>query len=203
VSRPLTPLALAVLHLLGEQPMHPYEMQQLIKARYIDHVVKVTHGSLYHTVERLAGSGLIEPVETSREGRRPERTVYAITESGRDQAADRLCDLIARPTQEYPSFKAALAFVTTLTPGKVSELLARRSVGLEVYLTTHTTLIDTLIKQGLHRINLIEVEHVLAQSRAELDYVHALQEDIDTGRLTWTPGAAVRTLPPPLTEEHR
>ncbi|MCW2885487.1 MAG: hypothetical protein QOE54_2014 [Streptosporangiaceae bacterium] len=203
MSPSITPLALAVLHLLGERPMHPYEMQQLIKLRYIDQVVKVAHGSLYHTVERLAASGLIEPMETSREGRRPERTVYAITESGRDQATDRLCELIARPTREYPSFKAALAFITTLTPGKVSELLVRRSVELEVYLAKHTTLIDTLTKQGLHRINLIDIEHVLAQYRAELDYVRDLREDIDSGRLTWTPGVTRRSFPAPPTEEHR
>jgi DNA-binding PadR family transcriptional regulator len=202
VSRSITPLALAVLHLLGEQPMHPYEMQQVIKVRYIDQVVKVAHGSLYHTVERLAAAGLIEPVETSRAGRRPERTVYAITEAGRDQAADRLCELIARPTREFPGFKAALAFVTTLTPGKVSELLVRRGVELEVRLATHTTLIDTLTKQGLHRINLIEVEHVVSQCRAELDYVRALREDIDSGRLTWTPGVTKRSFAAPLTEEH-
>ncbi|MGI8330737.1 PadR family transcriptional regulator [Actinomadura scrupuli] len=201
MARSLTPLALAVLHLLDEQPMHPYEMQQVIKVRYIDHVVKVAHGSLYHTVERLAVSGLIEPVETSRSGRRPERTVYAITDEGRDQAADRLCELIARPAREFPGFKAALAFATTLSPRKMSELLARRCVALEVHLATHTTLIDTLTKQGLPRINLIEVEHVVSQCRAELDYVRALQEDIDGGRLTWTPGVAKRIITAPLTEE--
>jgi DNA-binding PadR family transcriptional regulator len=205
MAMPITPLALAVLHLLSEQPRHPYEMQQLIKMRYIDQVVKVTHGSLYRTVERLAASGLIEPVETSRDGRRPERTVYAITESGRDQAADRLCELIARPAREYPSFKTALAFVTTLTPEQVSELLARRCVQLEVYLATHTTVVDTLTKQGLHRIDLIQVEHVVSQCRAEIDYVRSLREDIDTGRLTWTPGMTRRIFSSSLslTEEHR
>src|SRR3954454_13480761 len=80
MSRPLTPLALAVLSLLNTEPMHPYEMRQRIRDYGIDHAVKVAPGSLYHTVERLAGQGLIEPVETTREGRRPERTVYAITE---------------------------------------------------------------------------------------------------------------------------
>src|SRR2546426_131165 len=51
--RTLTPLALAVLELLQERAVHPYEMQQTIRERYIDYVIKVRAGSLYHTVERL------------------------------------------------------------------------------------------------------------------------------------------------------
>src|SRR3954462_3268529 len=37
---PLTPLAVAVLELLHERDMHPYEMQQLIRDRGTDHVIK-------------------------------------------------------------------------------------------------------------------------------------------------------------------
>src|SRR5918999_320556 len=36
MSRPLTPLALAVLHMLAEKPMHPYEMRQRIRDHGID-----------------------------------------------------------------------------------------------------------------------------------------------------------------------
>src|SRR6266542_482877 len=99
--RALTPLALAVLELLLERAMHPYEMHQLIRDRRIDHVIKLRAGSLYHTVERLHRLDLIEPVETARAGRRPERTVYAITEQGRDAFAARMRDLIQRPEPEY------------------------------------------------------------------------------------------------------
>ena len=80
--RTLTPLALAILRLLHERPMHPYEMHQLVRDRGTDFVIKVRAGSLYHAVERLAMLGLIAPVETGRDGRRPERTVYAITDAG-------------------------------------------------------------------------------------------------------------------------
>ena len=83
--RTLTPLALVVLGLLRERPMHPYEMQQTIRDEHTDQVIKLRAGSLYHTVERLQTLELITAVETARAGRRPERTVYAITEEGRDE----------------------------------------------------------------------------------------------------------------------
>src|SRR5437868_2840544 len=40
----LTPLAITVLALLNERPMHPYEMHQLLLARRVDRVVKVRPG---------------------------------------------------------------------------------------------------------------------------------------------------------------
>lgn len=202
MSRPLTPLALAVLYLLDDGPRHPYETQQLIRERAIDHSVKVTHGSLYHTFERLAGGGLIEPVETSRAGRRPERTVYAITDVGRDEAAEQLRELLMKPVKEYTRFAAALSFATMFRPAEVSELLRRRAIMIEALIATHTTVVDSMIKQGLPRAVLIETEYVLALERAELDFVNALRADIQAGRLDWDPAHKCRhPLQPPHSDD--
>jgi DNA-binding PadR family transcriptional regulator len=187
MSRALTPLQLAVLRLLADEQMHPYEMQQRIREHAIDQVVKVAHGSLYHAVARLAEDGLIEPVETSREGRRPERTVYAITGTGRDEARSRLREFMMRPVQEYPSFGMALSFVSMLPPAEAASLLDRRTVALEAKLAAHDTVVESLIKRGLPRINVIEVEFLNSRLRSELDFVRALSEDIKSRRLDWRP----------------
>jgi len=183
MSRPLTPLQLAVLRLLADEQLHPYEMQQRIREHAIDKVVKVAHGSLYHAVARLAEQELIEPVETSREGRRPERTVYAITEAGRDEARSRLREFMMRPVQESPSFGMALSFVSLLPPAEAAALLDRRTVALEAKLAAHDTVVESLIKQGLPRVQLVEVEFLNSRLRAELDFVRALSEDIKDRRL--------------------
>ena len=57
----------------------------------------------------LAKAALIEMVETTREGKRPERTVYAITDEGRAVALERLRELLATLQPEYPTYCAALA----------------------------------------------------------------------------------------------
>jgi DNA-binding PadR family transcriptional regulator len=187
MSRQLTPLALAVLRLLNVEQMHPYEMQQRIRHYAIDKVVKVTHGSLYHTVERLATQGLIEPVETSREGRRPERTVFAITERGRDEAYSRLRDYLTLPSDEYPPFGMALAFISMLSPDEAATLLDRRLVALEASLAAHDAVVDELAKQGLERVQTVEVEFLNARLRAEAEFVRALSADIKAGRMDWKP----------------
>ena len=163
MSRPLTPLGLAVLHLLQGEQMHPYEMQQRIRDYAIDKVVKVAHGSLYHTVSRLADRGLIEPVETSRDGRRPERTVYAITEDGRNEAHLRLREFLMFPAKEYPTLGMALSFISMLPPADAVVLLDRRGVALEAKLAAHRRRHRHPDRAGVARVELVEVEFLNAQ----------------------------------------
>lgn len=185
MPRPLTPMALAVLYLLREEPLHPYEMQQRIRAEHIDKAIKATHGALYHAVDRLAERGLIEPLETSREGRRPERTVYAITEQGRDEAYSQLREMLLRPSQEYPQLAAALTFATLLPVAEVAQMLALRTVAVEARLAANDSVIDGLRKQEVERAGLIEVEYVQALLHAELEWLRGIVDDIRDGRLQW------------------
>src|SRR3984957_19778292 len=103
LQRPLprTPVALSVLSLLNERAMHPYEMRSLMRGRRHDRAFRIRGSSGYYTVPRLADRGFIEPVEVNREGKRPERTVYAITESGRDELLVWLWGPAAAAPAEY------------------------------------------------------------------------------------------------------
>src|SRR5919198_2129085 len=76
-------LALAVLALVAERPMHPYEMASTLRERGKDVSIKINWGSLYTAVQNLEKHGFIDATETTRQGRRPERTVYRITDAGR------------------------------------------------------------------------------------------------------------------------
>src|ERR1700756_4025683 len=91
------PLALAVLSCLSERPMHPYEISTTLRSRGKELSIKLNYGSLYSVVESLEKHGLIRARETTREGRRPERTVYEITDAGEIECEDWLAELISVP----------------------------------------------------------------------------------------------------------
>lgn len=184
--RTLTPLSLVILELLTEHAMHPYEMQQLIRERHTDQVVKVRAGSLYHTVERLCRAGLIEAVETGRAGRRPERTVYEITEAGRDQFQANLRELVRTPETEYPLFGVAVEMLGRLARPEAKDLLRHRAVMLEARLAGGEQVLAALTKTGLPRIYLIDTEYLMAMCRAELAWVRRLVDEIGSGELPWT-----------------
>jgi len=180
---PRTPLALAVMNLLAEHPMHPYEMKSKMKERGHDQVIRLKGGSIYDTVERLESGGFIQAQETSREGRRPERTVYAITETGREEIMAWLRELLAQPVNDYPQFAAALAFFAALDQDEVVRLLKVRVALLEGQAASEEKQLTSFIGMGLPRLFLVEVEYALAMKRAEADWVRKLIVEIEGGRL--------------------
>src|SRR5690242_10782628 len=113
-ARPTNPLALAVLALLFERPMHPYEMAATLKHRHKEESIKLRYGSLYAVIEALLKRQNIVAKETSRAGNRPERTVYALTPAGLDELRDWMRDLLRRPAKEFTQFEAALSLLPVL-----------------------------------------------------------------------------------------
>src|ERR1700731_32880 len=181
---PRTPLALAVMNLLVEHPMHPYEMKLKMKERGHDQVIRLKGGSIYDTVERLERGGFIQAQETSREGRRPERTVYAITETGREEIMAWLRELLAQPVNDYPQFAAALAFFAALDKEEVVRLLQVRTAILESQIAATEQGLENVVKtMGIPRLFLVETEYQIAMTRAEIEWVRRLIADIEDGRL--------------------
>jgi DNA-binding PadR family transcriptional regulator len=190
-------VALTVLALLAEQPLHAYGIQTLIRERHKDFAEGKTR-ALYHAVERLSQAGLIEPIETSREGRRPERTVYQITDPGREELAEWLSYLLATPLYDPMLLQAAVSFLPILSPEQANRALAARAVALECNAVALESVDQTLrTRFGLTRPMLLEHEYQLALLRAEMDWVRGLSDDIQSGRFTWTPGAVFKALPAP------
>src|SRR5262245_12338091 len=190
--------SLTVLCLLQTRPMHPYEMQRLIREWHKDEFLDLKPGSLYHAIDRLRRGGLIEPVETSREGRRPERTVYRLTEQGEGETLVWLRELLARPSREPSQFFAALSFLPHLHPQDVLEQLQQRVGALEAEIVCLQTVLKEMVPR-IGRLVLIEVEYLRAMRKAELGWVKSLQDDLRSGRLVWDPEAVRRwaAQPPP------
>ncbi len=180
-----TPAALAVLNLLAEREMHPYEMRRLMLERGHEHIIKFRGGILYHTVERLQAGGLVEPTERSREGRYPERTVYRLTERGADELQQWMRELLGSPAAEYPWFPAALAFLPAIDRESAIDFLFRRTIALEAQIGAEEGALRATDAMGLRRIHVVESEYVLAMKRAELSWVRSLIDDLRTGALPW------------------
>jgi DNA-binding PadR family transcriptional regulator len=177
------PLALAVLSLLLEKPMHPYEMSSTMRERVKEASIKLNYGSLYSVVDSLQRHHLIEVQETIREGRRPERTVYAITEAGRTELVDWLSELLSVPVKEFTQFEAALSLMPCLPPDEVARLLKTRRMRLESEIVSIRAIIDDMANQGMPYLWAIEGDYVLALREAEARFVDNLLEKINDGTL--------------------
>lgn len=176
--RPVSnPLALAALVTLCERPMHPYEMATTMRAYGKERSIRLNYGSLYTVVGNLARHGLIEALGAAREGRRPERTVYRITEAGRKELDDWMAELIAVPVKEYPQFEAALSELPVLSPARALELLRDRIRALEQAIADSRAELHAL--SGLPRLFLLEAEYHVAMREAELTWIRGLTAEFE------------------------
>jgi DNA-binding PadR family transcriptional regulator len=173
------PLALAVLATVRERPMHPYEMATTMRTRGKERSIKLNFGSLYTVVDNLAKHGLIEAIGAQREGRRPERTIYRLTDAGRAELEDWVAELIAAPVKEYPQFEAALSVMPVLPPDRVLALLRDRVAALEKDITQ--TRADLHAFDWLPRLFLIEEEYALTLREAELTWVRGIVKEFEDG----------------------
>jgi DNA-binding PadR family transcriptional regulator len=138
-------------------------------------------------VQQLAKAGFISEVETSRDGQRPERTVYALTEAGRAEFRDWLRDLVAEPVHEYPQFVAALSLVAALPPGEVLDLLRQRLERLATIRAEIRGQIDTSVGRGVPELFLVEEEYRLALLDAETSFIEEFTRKITDPQTGWAP----------------
>jgi DNA-binding PadR family transcriptional regulator len=181
---PRTLWSLAVLSLLVERDMHPYEMQRQMHLRHTDELLALKRGSLYHAINQLQRDGLIEPVETSREGRWPERTVYRVTANGQDELVSWLRDLLSTHIREPSQFMAAMAHVSHLTPADALQHLQMRAVNLAATVAAMHA-VERGVGELVGRPAVLEVEYARVLLEAELGWLGSVIDDLRLGKLTW------------------
>jgi DNA-binding PadR family transcriptional regulator len=180
-------LALAILAVLVPgRPMHPYQMATVLRKTGKEHDMRIKWGSLYTVVQNLEKHGFIEATGSDRQGRRPERTSYAITDAGRAELEDWLRELVAVPAPEPSRFEAALSVLGVLSPDAATALLDQRLRALDEDIAARRAM---LAQAGNHvaRLFLIEAEYALAIRRAEAEWVRGLLAELTHGTL---PGLA-------------
>ena len=192
----------AVLAFLHEAPMHPYQMQRLLRLRHKDEILALKHGSLYHAIARLLRAGLIAVRTTSREGKRPERTIYRITPAGLTKFMNTIRSMATIPRRESSEFLAAMSFLVHLDPEEAAQGIKQRVQRLQAEVGQLTA---RLASASVHvaRINLIESEYLLSMLKAELGWVKGLEKEILSGKLVWDLKAMLREAAVSRTEKRR
>jgi DNA-binding PadR family transcriptional regulator len=175
------PVVLAALGALLERPMHAYQLAGVLSGRG----VPANRGSLYDTLEAMTRAGWIEPRPAQRDGARPQRTPYALTEAGRAELTRRLDRQIREPRREFPEFLGAVSHLGVLGPERAAGALTERAGRLAALSAETQRRLDEALAQDVPRLFVIEAEYLLAMLRSERSWVHALAGDVASGRLAW------------------
>ncbi|WP_030174253.1 MULTISPECIES: helix-turn-helix transcriptional regulator [Actinomycetes] len=197
----LTPLAVLVLGLAAERPMHAYEMVQTLLERNEDRFAKTRPGSLYHTVDRLHTQDLLQINSVQRSGNRPERTVYAITETGTRALRHSLMAMLRTPAVEYPSFYLALAEAHSLGRHEVVGLLTERLGAMRDELESVNRSVAEASEGGIPEMFLLDAGCRQAVMQAQIAWTENLRVRLENGDILWIEEWLARTTPSNRTEE--
>jgi DNA-binding PadR family transcriptional regulator len=182
MKRPANALYLAVLTLLFEKPMHPYEMSTTLRQRSKEESIRLNYGSLYAVVESLRKKGLVSARETLREGNRPERTVYELTADGATAMHEWLSEMLRDPTPQFTDFEAALSLMGALPVDEALELLKLRLKALRMTSNQYDG-VRSHLPPGFPELFLVEGDYSEALRRAEIAFVEKLVADLEHDRL--------------------
>ena len=177
-------LGLLILWQLVAGPNHAYGLQKLFTSQGKDRVVNLrSRANLQQAIKRLQRLELVEVHQTVRGDGYPDRIVYAITDAGREAARAWLREMLTDTGSDYPDFLAAVSILFGLEPDDARAQLEHRAAQLAERLADTNAQLQG--NPDLPRLFLLEEECRKAVLTAQLSWLHAVIDDLQSGRLTW------------------
>lgn len=180
---------LVVLSLLGERPMHGYELNQELERREARDWAGISRPQVYYSIKKLAASGhILRTGEgTSRAG--PERQVFRLSAAGRRALSAALAREEWAVQRPPPPFLTWLCLSGNAQPEDRLRLLARRRAFLEAELAKErATLGEILADTGPMVAPAAQVVRlVIRQWEVELEWLAEVERSASFGGpRTWT-----------------
>jgi DNA-binding PadR family transcriptional regulator len=171
---------LVILGLLRERPLYGYEIKQIIEEHMSDWT-SIAFGSIYFALDKLAEEKFVEKVEVEQEGRRPSRSVYQITATGREEFLRLLRASWQQFEREYFPLDICLFFLDSLPLEEVRNYLQARRSALQTalaYVQEHRA--GQLALPEVPALAAAIFDHTLVHTRAELDWVTGLLQSLES-----------------------
>ena len=182
MGTPIPPLRLtcALLGLLRDHPMHPYEMhQQLLQAEALGLVWHLKQSHLYALLAKLEESGYLVST-TELQGTRPPRKMLTLTAEGRKAFTDWVRTPVQHGRDFRVEFLAKLFFAGREGPGAVTALISHQRVECSVWIVELRREISAL--EPVRRYDRLVLQFRLSQ-------LEAIQRWLDECERTLTPQA--------------
>ncbi len=120
----LTRNDLLVLGLLLDRPMYGYEILQQIRTAGVDLWLAVSPAAIYYSLAKLHRRGLV--LETRARGEGPERSVYHLTDRGRQAFFAGMVDALASQEPVYSDYDLGIYFLNKMSQEQALPLLEQR-----------------------------------------------------------------------------
>ena len=122
---------MVLLGALAQGPAHGYEIKAKLARWHMEWWADIQSGAIYAGLARLERDGLVEKAGSERNGQRPVRQIFRITEAGSMQLRRLLEDAWRGVTRFTRPIDAALSFYMFMPAAEVRGLLRERLATLQ------------------------------------------------------------------------
>ena len=146
----LTTADLVVLSLLSERPMHGYQANLELERREVRPWAGISRPQVYYSLEKLQKLGFLREARDKEPAAGPERSVLAVTASGRSALADALERADWAIQCERPPFLTWIALSWLARPGIFEAQIQRRRDFLKSELKREQDVLDSVLAEVGH-----------------------------------------------------
>ncbi len=120
-----------ILWLLGEQPLHGYRIQKILRAPELAFWFRIEDASIYSMLRTLTKHGFTEAEDERPDSGGPQRRIYGITSAGRRELRRCLEAAWQTVSSSRNPVCAALAAIDEFESGEIDALMDARKAALE------------------------------------------------------------------------
>lgn len=160
-------------------PMHGHRIRRAAQIDRTELWANVKPGSLYGALHRMEAEGIVEAVRTEQEGKRPARTVYGITDEGREELAAHRDEALREATLRPDPVDLALQFTDDLSEAALRSALEARRASLASQLASWRQVGESA-DPHLSQMERMTFGHTLGRLEAELSWHDELLEKLPT-----------------------
>jgi DNA-binding PadR family transcriptional regulator len=161
---------LILLGLLLNGKMHGYRLNEHF-THFMSNYAEIKKSTLYYTLQKLEKDGYVQQ-ETEREGKRPERRVYQITEKGKSYFYDLLREHLRNYERTYYADDVGIAFMNQLPTAEVRLLLVEKHEKIKALLSQFKE------HQGHGEQWRYVISHNIAHLEADLAWINGILKEI-------------------------
>jgi DNA-binding PadR family transcriptional regulator len=180
---------LYILGVLHRGDFHPYEIKRRLTQAMIECFTDVDTGTLYYAVRQLAESGMLSEVAQERVARGGVRTVYRITERGRERFRELLHEQFAAEGGTAESLYGPMLFLHLADLRLVAAALRVRIERAKA----RQAELRSLRKQWADALptgSRLLMDHMEEQCRLDLRWLQKVLKEIEAGRVRDTKNPA-------------
>lgn len=163
LSKPATLL----LGLIYEKPLNAYEIIKLLNYMNVKWWFNIADSTVYSTLKTLEKKEYILGT-AEKVGNMPDRTVYSLSEKGKDEFIATLKASVLQFNYDTNIFSIAAFFLNIFMPEEQQELLEKRLEILKKYRTGIEKQVNPLWKNEVSAVHVANVERMIDLVDAEI-----------------------------------